>query len=501
MKIFKHKYFRIFAFLLVFTFTFILRAHNYDKIPFSGHLEEHLYAWSGVYLIETGVPVSWSTLDYPKEATIYKGRVDYRGGEPMVYVDLQRPWLDEPPLFSLLVGWFAHINNAIKEDVLPSAFIREPLIYIGTLSALMVFVIVRFLSGFWMGVLSMLMYGTIPIFVFSSRMAVPENLIALFLLVIIYLLLKFQINPKYYYILPIPLLAGIAGLSKPTGYFLLPLAIFLVFSQAFTKKYEKINLSYAIKLCAYMILAMVPFVIAFILYGIYFNADIFWRIVSIQGFRPVGFSSLAWFFISPAYDIFPLTESWYVFSLLSLAYFLFVPFKNSKDIVIFSTVYWILIVMLSGGEGDLLPWYRYPLFPLLSIICTWGIRLLIEKANFYTTFLSAGLLLGTRSLLVNAFRSNVSPTEYRVWISFLMFPSLIKILFDNAFLDKICKIIIVLVMIVGIYFNSFYIYNRFEIFCEHISCPITESNWLSTLHFPFIWRFFTLHNYPFIKPS
>lgn len=67
--------FKIIIFLLTLIFTFILRAHNYEKVPTANHLDEMLYAWSGLYLIETGVPVSWSTLDYPKRAEVYKGRI------------------------------------------------------------------------------------------------------------------------------------------------------------------------------------------------------------------------------------------------------------------------------------------------------------------------------------------------------------------------------------------------------------------------------------------
>jgi len=54
-------------------FIFILRAHNYERFPSPNHLDEQLYALSGIYLVETGVPVSWSTLDYPKSAEVYKG--------------------------------------------------------------------------------------------------------------------------------------------------------------------------------------------------------------------------------------------------------------------------------------------------------------------------------------------------------------------------------------------------------------------------------------------
>ena len=39
----------------------VLRLHDYDRMPTAGHAEELLYGWSGIYLIEEGVPQSWVT--------------------------------------------------------------------------------------------------------------------------------------------------------------------------------------------------------------------------------------------------------------------------------------------------------------------------------------------------------------------------------------------------------------------------------------------------------
>lgn len=479
-QLIQSKTFQVIVFLLVFSFTFILRAHNFDRVPPMGHLEELLYGWSGIYLVEEGVPVSWSTLDYPKRAEVSKGLKSYQGGEPIVSVALQKPWLDEPPLFSLLVGWFAHLYGADRNDVLPTSYIRTPVIFISSLTSVMIFMVAKIVSGYWTGILAMLLYGTIPIMVFSSRFAVPENLIALFLMIMVYLLLKFEEKPKFLYLLPIPLLAGLGGLAKPTGYFLLPLALFFAFRKGMLKS------------CFYLILATIPFIAAFIWYGLYFDAEIFWQLVSIQGFRPVGFSSLGWFFTSPAYDINMLTDSWYIFALLSAAYFIFAPGAGLKKFISLFFVYWVIIVMLSGGEGDLLPWYRFPAFPLLAILGAWGLQFLVKRADFFTTFLTAGLLLGGRHLLANAFRPDALPTTYRLVFSGLMLPSLVRFVFDKDWLEKLCRLVIVGVVVVGIYFNVVYIYNVFELTCESKSCPFGPSTELSSLHFPIIWRWFVL---------
>ncbi|MBI2021868.1 glycosyltransferase family 39 protein [Candidatus Daviesbacteria bacterium] len=479
-KILVNNFFRVSLFTLLLIFTFIIRAHNYDKTPGIGHLEEMLFGWSGIYLIETGTPVSWSTLDYPKWAKVFTGKKSLLGGPPEASVDLYQPWLDEPPLFSLLVGYSAHKFGANRNDIIPSSYLRFPVIFIATLTSIMIFLIARLVSGYWTGILSLLIYGITPIMVFSSRLAVPENLIALLFATSVYLLLKYQIKPKFLYLIPIPIMAGIAGLSKPTGYFITPLAIYFAYLK---KNYKSI---------VYLILATIPFVAVFIWYGFYYNAEIFMRIASIQGNRPAGFSALGYLFSTPGYDIFTFYDGWYIFCLLSAVVFLFFPKNGNQRFISLAFIYWIILVLLSGGEQDLLPWYRIPAFPMLAILGAWGIQLLFEKVTFFKTVLAAGLLLGNRYYLVNAFRPNIHAPEFRLIFSALTLPSLFYSVHPKLWLERLTKLILIGIIAVGIYMNSVYIYNQYELVCENQTCPFGPLTFLSEVHFPFIWRFFVL---------
>lgn len=493
----RNKFFKLFILFLVFYFTFVLRAHNYDRVPTSNHLDEMLYAWSGLYLVETGTPVSWSTLDYPDRAQVYKGRISYKGGIPETYVTLYRPWLDEPPLFSLIVGSFAHFFGADRNDFVPSSYIRFPIIFISALTSVFIFLIARKVSGFWTGLLAMLIYGTVPIFVFASRTAMPENLIALFLVILIYLYLLYAQKLKPYLLLPIPFLIGFAGLSKPTGYFLLPIALFLTFLVISQTQ----NIKKALLSCIYITIAVIPFIAAFFAWGMFLDPEIFWGITGIQSHRPVGFGSLAWFFITPSFDTAIMRDSWYVFALLCSAYFVFqfsFKYQNykeilfSKGIVIFAFVYWVMVVMISGGENDLLAWYRFPAIPFMAIMAAWGIQILVKKADFLAMFIAAGMLLGNKMLLVNPFRPNIQPMQYRLLFSGLMLPSVLAVVFKKDIFSTISRVLIILIIIVGVYLNTKFIYNAFEIICEAQTCPLVPSTWLSTLHYPLLWRLIEL---------
>lgn len=471
---------RLAIFLLVLIFTFILRAHNFDRVPAFGHLEEQMFAWAGIHLIERGIPLAWTSLDFPERAYVSKGTVSYKGGDPIVHVDLVEPWLEHPPLFSLLVGSFAHWYKANRDEVIPTSFIRTPVILASTLTSIMVFLVTRLISSYWTAILAMLIYGTTPIIVLGSRLAVPENIIALIYIIIIYLLIKFQFDEKFKYLLLIPFLAGIAGLSKATGFFPIFLAIYIALVK---RKYKAI---------IYLLVATIPFVVLFFIYGLYFDKEIFWRITSIQASRPVGFGNFGWFFVSPAYDIVELVDGWFIFLLLSAVFFLFSPLEGMKRFISLSFVFWIGVVMFSSGETDLLPWYRYPSYPLLAISGAWGLQYLVRKADFFATFLIAGLLLGGRMLLVNEFRPNIQPTGFRLLFSVILMPSILHSIYRKIFFEKLTRIILIVVIATGIYFNVIYIYNVFELKCESKSCSLGPSTNLSTLRFPFIWRWFVL---------
>ena len=148
--------------------------------------------------------------------------------------------------------------------------------------------------------------------------------------------------------------------------------------------------------------------------------------------------------------------------------------------------------MLTGGEGDLLPWYRFPAYPFLAILGAWGLQILVQKANLFTSFLAAGLLLGGRSLLVNPFKPNITPSNFRIIFIFLLLPSIFGSIFEKEIFQKLTKIVTVGIIIIGMYLNVVYIYNEFEIVCQSVDCPLVPTTFLSTMYFPFIWRWIAI---------
>lgn len=478
LKLFKGGWFWLL--LITWLFLAIIKLHDYDRAPGSAHAEELLYGWSGIHLIETGKPQSWSTLDYPDENLVYDGIVGDKNG---VYLPakLYEPWLDEPPLYSLLAGGVSHLYGDDRSLVLPTSHTRIPSVLASLVTMGLVFWVGYQFFGYWIGYLAMIFYGVTPIFVLGARMSVPENIIALFVLMCLALMPRYESKGEKWIAGVFGLLALVGGLMKPTGFFIAPLMMFVA---ARKRRWNDV----------WIILGWTLVGIAlFLLYGYYLDWELFKTIVAIQGVRFAGWTGLSHVLNTPAYDIFLMFDGWYVFSMLSAIYFAWLP-KKSKEVkwIVLFWVYWLMVAIFSGTEQDLLPWYRYPMFPLLSLFGSLGLIKILFDADFVGMAFAVGTLLTGRYFLHNAFRATTDPNVFRYTYLLLVSPSLLGMIWDKPVFKGLTRVFLVAVVMAGIYYNATFIYSIFSIQCENLSCPFGPSTWLSEVRIPFFWRLFTV---------
>ena len=129
----------------------------------------------------------------------------------------------------------------------------------------------------------------------------------------------------------------------------------------------------------------------------------------------------------------------------------------------------------------------------MAIMGAWGIIYLYKRPGIFSMFLTAGFLLGNRSLLVNAFKPNISPSNYRLVMFFLLLTPLIYWVYKKIELERLIKGITVGIVLVGIIINVIFLYNSFELKCESVQCTILPTTSLATIHFPLIWRLLVLN--------
>ncbi len=471
------KKYRLVIWLVVVAFLTVIKLHNYDRVPGTGHAEELLFSWSGIYLIETGVPQSWSTLDYPDDYLVFDGIVGDKDG---VYLPakLYRPWLDEPPLYSLVSGGVSHLFGDDRTMVSPTAHIRIPSVLVSLVTMVLVFGVARRLFGFKVGMLSMICYGLIPTFVFGSRLSVPENMTAMVSMLAVWLMLDYQDEPKLKIMVWLGFLSSLLGLMKPTGLFLVALMMFFA-----VKKRRWGDLLVLIVFG----LSTVGLILA---WGARFDWVTFGSILKIQGQRFPGWTSLVHILVSPAYDIFEFFDGWYVFSMLSTIFMSIALAGKDKKINLLALFFffWLMVAVFSGTEQDLLPWYRYPLFPLMSIFAGLGIVWLYRNLNFYTLVIALGLFLSSRFYLSNAFRPLQSAWGFRLVFLVALVPSLLAMgkLIKIRTAEKINRSIFGLIVFVGLFLNSRYIYSAIDIMCENQRCAFGPQTVLSRVKFPVI---------------
>ncbi|MDJ0670470.1 MAG: glycosyltransferase, partial [Microcystis sp. M53598_WE2] len=128
--------YRLFLGVLITGLGFILRYYQYDSLPpYNWTQDEFAFAWSGMSLIQEGVPTSWSFLGPTDDflVTVWeKTAVRYR---------FVTPWFDHPPLFGLIVGMTAILSGAKEFFDCSLTVIRIPSLVFGTLSIFLLYLL------------------------------------------------------------------------------------------------------------------------------------------------------------------------------------------------------------------------------------------------------------------------------------------------------------------------------------------------------------------------
>lgn len=468
-KFLNQKYFKFSLLSIIFILGVCLRLWKYPFYPFVGHAEEYLYVWSGLSLIEKGVPISWNDLPAYKEENVYWRGVAPNNGPSQggLGVRLLKPWLDEPPLFSLMVGGIAKLYSMPNFTVISSYVIRIPSLIISFISMLFVFLLARKLFGYWQGIFSLLIYSIIPTVVFGSRLAVPENLIALLMIACLYLMISYLDSKKKWQRNLAIILAGLAGLTKPTGYLLV---FFITFFLLEKKRWKEAFLTF--------IISSLIFFIPFLAYGNYFDWQLFKEVIRIQGTRPAGWSSLSFILTNPGFSIEVFLDGMIILGMISLFYLIFKKQTGKGErIILFSLIFALLVTMISGGKHDQLTWYRYPLYPFMAISISLMIKEIFFDPSFFLSAIFVPLAFSNVDILENPFwKLNylIQSTPYRIVFFLLLLPSILKLFFKNKFFDILAKLVIIVSVFFLIGVNIWVIESRFNILCDNEHCPLPE---------------------------
>lgn len=348
--------------IFLFVLSYKLRIYNYHSIPVKGQsVDEYSYSWVGLSLIRLGLPIGISGLPGYKNFDYRYINVDnifYNGeatdGSPL---PLNYPWFDHPPGLGLITGGYAYMKGARVFEDMTTSLIRKPMIYIGTLSTILLFFNVCLRYGIKKGFLSGLVYAISPLAVVSSRMVQAENVL---ILICLMALLCYQLYGKtkhlYWWWLS-SIVAGSALFFKLSGVYII-FTIFLLFISDKNNLSEKIKGTVVLAVCSFCFLSV------FMIYGSMYSWDQFVNIFLSNSVRVygIGFNvfldlirnskiTMGKFLTDPYYLM-----AWIIF-LINLK-----NFKQNKIFLIPMVCYMAVYILMGSYSYG---WYTFPFIPFL----------------------------------------------------------------------------------------------------------------------------------------
>ena len=393
--------------LLGITFRFI----DYDKIPPAYETaDEYAYPWTGMTLLQTGVPKSWSWFGAYPDGVIYQ-----KWGGPFRIVS---PWLDQQPLYSLISGSWMMLNGSRDLFDVRLSTLRVLPITLSFFTISLTGFLAKALFGNKVGLLSALLYATVPTIVIANRLSLTENLLTPISLLILWL---FSLSEwKKLTVLKLYLVGlgcGLAIITKQVG-MALPITILALL--LIDRQWKNAIIIFFISII---------FGLIYPLMGLYYDWRLFInlmkesRLAHSLGLPETIFTLFRFPGIGHKERIFLDGSILAGFLLLLTAPFWLKIQENYKKILpilIFPFIYLTLMVLIDGGQ-TWYGWYLFPLFPFLTILMGKAFFDLWQKPDFLKS-LFFYLVLGSSTV---RFLLLLLPNFQKSWQPILAVPLLI----------------------------------------------------------------------------
>lgn len=359
-NIFNKEFLSIAAMWLIIIVGVFLRAHKADVFPINNNDDGLLYAWAGAsqYSDPTNF-VSLTIFDQGNESLIWRSQYKSFIPHEEFGMKITRPWFDHPPFGVLMVGTIPKILGYENIEQMPHMVVRFAAILASIFTMLFTFKLAEKLFNKRVAFMSLIFMATIPYIVFTQRQAYLENLMSPVFLLSLIMLVNFLKTKKSKYFVGSLLASLLLGWMKIIG-FAIP---FMIAAWLLKKKKVKEGLI--------AIGANLASMTSYAVYGLLINKQAFLQLIGNQGERGA--------FVSSFYKAITYTEiyssfdsGWYIAGLVLAIAIMVGVIKNKKDkdgAEFFGWFFlsWLIVLFVLSGRFNNSPWYRYPLFPFMSI--------------------------------------------------------------------------------------------------------------------------------------
>jgi 4-amino-4-deoxy-L-arabinose transferase-like glycosyltransferase len=415
----KKHYTTIIVFIAILLLGIFLRHDKFRTIPRHGAtFDEFAWTWLGINLIQKGVPISWSPQPQYRE----RQEIKYQGAAFLIV----RPYLEHPPFFGLVAGSFALINGVRDMYDVTLEKIRPLALGLGILSIFLIFLLVQEIYGKGTAIFASLLYATVPTIVIGSRIVQNENFLIPFWLLSLYLISKYLKTGKKRFRNIASILAGLLSLAK-VPWLVVGLSLSMILS--YKGKWRDAIFTGSVTLLIFSL---------FIIYGIYFDKELFFSLWGLQFARyDISFSGFFSIFTNPLLVDRYYLDGWILFSWFAI--FLLLKDLKKYFIVLIPFIAYLVVYIFAIPNEPAHGWYRYPFYPFLIISTALILKEEFKKISLISMIF---LLLIGLSLLSNTWQNlfGFSYTVYRLFILSAALP-IIFILWKNI-KGKISSILI-----------------------------------------------------------
>jgi 4-amino-4-deoxy-L-arabinose transferase-like glycosyltransferase len=339
----------VFLVTIVVGGAFLLRLHEMElSPPPRDNWDEVAFAWSGLTLITRHVPYGWSFLKAYHPT--------YLGLNGTVY-PIVHPYLDHPPLFSLLVGGEAWLLGARDLQDVTATMIRPVAVGLSTLSTYLAYVLGRRVLPRGAALAGAALLATAPVAVLFGRQVESENLLAPLLLMALILSHRLLSGEgSRWAIAGLVLCCIAASLTKVPGIAVGAACGLLLF----------LNGRWRLGLLAGS--AAIAGLVLYAAYGALIDWQVFMAVINAQGGRREGVMGAYEFIVAPAGIGRRIRDGWWVLGWLGLGALLMTrrrpPWLLAGASLVFATA---IMVLASQSLVARYGWYRIAVYPLVYV--------------------------------------------------------------------------------------------------------------------------------------
>ncbi|MGI8609972.1 MAG: glycosyltransferase family 39 protein [Candidatus Dormibacteria bacterium] len=334
----------------------LLRLNQYTLAPLPADNQDEVdWTWAGLGILTRGVPYGWSNLHaYGERISVAANGTTF---------EVAHPFLDHPPLFSIIVGLAAWLQGARQLGDVTISMVRPVPITLGVAALFLTYLLGRRLVGPPAAMAGTVLLATAPAAVLVQRQVEAESLLApLFLLALIALHRRLSGDLRSRWVAVLLTCCLLAPLAKVSGVAIAGgLAAVLIAAGRW-------------RLAVLTAGAGLLGIAGYFAYGIAYNADLFFKVLAESETHRYGVMGVYQFITAssgPSGAVRHLRDGWWLLGWLGVGAAVGRVRNLGQDLLLWPLAAYAVVIMLAAEGVQDYGWFRVAVYPLVYILAGW----------------------------------------------------------------------------------------------------------------------------------